>query len=110
MEHDVKDFVPSPWVSHAITLAVGIAGAFLTIRYGMLRRLRYRCRSFCIIFGYVNKLPGLEVRYHGFGQPVENVTISKLALWNAGRSTIRKCDNLGKDNLRSTIDPKHEIL
>jgi hypothetical protein len=106
----LSDIIASPWFTHALTLALGIIAAYLTIRYGMVRRLRYRCKSFCLILGSVNKLPGLEVSYHGFGPPVENVTVSKVALWNAGRGSIRKGDVLGKDQIRVLIDSKYVIL
>jgi hypothetical protein len=106
----LTDLVASPWVTHAVTLVIGIASAAVTIRYGMLRRLKYRCKSFRLIVDSTTKLPELEVRYPGFGQPVENVTVSKVALWNAGRGTIKKGDVLGKDNLRITIDQKYVIL
>jgi hypothetical protein len=110
MDKLMSDLVASPWFTHTLTLVIGIIGASLTIRYGMLRRLRYRCKSFCLIFGSVNKLPGLEVSYHGFGPPVENVTVSKVAFWNAGWGTIRKGDVLGKDHTRIVIDPQYVIL
>lgn len=113
IEAVLRDFVASPWFvlgSCVVSLAVGIIGTLLTIRYGMLRQMRYRCRSFCLIFGFVNKLPGLDVRYQGFGQSVENVTVSKVVLWNAGRGTIQKGDVLAKDNLRIKIDSRDEIL
>jgi hypothetical protein len=109
----LRDFVASPWFvlgSCVLSLAIGIIGTWLTIRYGMLRQMRYRCRSFCLIFGFVNKLPGLDVRYQGFGSSVENVTVSKVVLWNAGRGTIQKGDIVAKDNIRILIDHRYEIL
>lgn len=113
LETALKDFLTSPvYVLGGLFLglAVGIVGTFLTIKYGMFRQLRCRCRSFCLIFGFVSKLPGLDVRYAGFGQSVENVTVSKVILWNAGRGTIQKSDILAKDNVCIRIDPQYEIL
>jgi hypothetical protein len=110
MPNLLNDLVASPWFTHALTLAIGFISARLTIRYGMMRRLRYRCKSFCLIFESVNKVPGLEVKFHGFGPPVEKVTVSKVALWNAGRGSVRKSDVLGRDNIRLIIDPTYVIL
>jgi hypothetical protein len=104
----------SSWLSigFPILLAVVsmVVGGVVTIRYGMRKRLTYQRRSFGLVFGGVNKLPGMEIRYHGHGPSVENLTVSRIAIWNAGRGDVRKGDILGKENLRIVIDPKYVIL
>jgi hypothetical protein len=57
---------------------------YLVIHYSLVRNL-------------VNKLPGLEIRYEGHGQPCSNFSACRVAIWNGGRETIRKQDVVSKD-------------
>ena len=93
----------SIWLSVGLPILLAVVclviGSVVTIRYGVRKRLTYQRRSFGLVFGGVNKLQGMELRYHGHGPSVENLTVSRIAIWNAGRGDVRKGDTLGEDNL-----------
>jgi hypothetical protein len=109
----LKDLIAPPWASFAIaivSLVIGIVGTVLTVLYRTKRSLRYRFRHLAFIRKSVSGLTGLEVRFAGYGEPLTNVTVSRVALWNAGRSAIRKTDILGKDHLRIVALGECQIL
>lgn len=52
--------------------------------------LRYDIRTFNIIKNSINKYDLLSVEYDG--HKIDNLTISKVAIWNAGKESIRSTD------------------
>ena len=95
----------SLWLSIGFPILLAVVSMVVTILYGMRKRLTYQRRSFGLVFGGVNKLPGMEIRYHGHGPSVENLTVSRIAIWNAGRGDVRKSDILGKPAPSSAATP-----
>lgn len=53
---------------------------------------RYAIRSYTFIEGMTDKLSDLKISWHGDGNPVHNLTVARLAFWNAGKDTINKAD------------------
>lgn len=105
MLHDLNEFV----VEHSalisfISLAIGIVGIFLAIFFYLrskpIKLLAFASRTFRVITDTdrSKKIKGLEVRVFGRLAPV--VTVTRLALWNAGNRTIQFEDIAEKDPLR----------
>jgi len=44
------------------------------------------------ISGLEQTIPDVEVRFAGYGSPIPNLTVTKIAFWNAGNQTIDKID------------------
>jgi hypothetical protein len=118
MNEVLKDLVANPTfiISMAFLGAVGTAGTFyglyLTIRLFKLglRLPRYTMRSQPVFVNLTNKIPELTISYSGYGKSIENLTITKILLWNAGRTPIRKEDVPEADPIRLRVGPNCTIL
>jgi hypothetical protein len=53
---------------------------------------RYAIRSNNLIKGTKNVIPAVTIRFAGHGEAIDNLTVSKVIFWNAGRDTIKKRD------------------
>jgi hypothetical protein len=83
-------------------VAVGLIGIALACYFYLAGRrvkdLRWTVRSVNIIQGYRSKVEDLHVSYRGVD--VENLTVSKILVWNEGRETIDRDDIAPADPLR----------
>jgi hypothetical protein len=85
------------WIGLA-GLAVGVIGIVLYVRGKREKRPRYTVRSTTLVEGLTSRYSGLEMRFGG--DPISNLTSSRLALWNAGRETIQRQDLAAGDPTR----------
>jgi hypothetical protein len=106
----LSQILNSPWFSVPFAIVILLVGIAMTKRYGLYKKLTYQVRSFGLVFGGVNKLPGMELRYHGHGPSVENLTVSRIAIWNAGTGDVKKGDIMGSGILRIDVERKYVIL
>ena len=95
--------------------AVGIAGAILgiiglwaTFRSLREKRPQWAVRSVPLVDEFNSKYENLRVTYER--KPVENLTISKVLFWNAGRETITKTDLDTINPLRIVAKDKTRLL
>ena len=95
-----------------IGIFVGIAGiviAIMTYFASTKKKLpRYAIRSANLVEGSVTRIKSLEMLYGG--QKIENLTATRIALWNAGRETIQGSDIARADPLRITSEADMKIL
>jgi len=68
----------------------------------------YAVRSINIVRDLVNKIESLEMLYGG--QPIKNLTVSKIAFWNAGNDTINNQDIPIAEPLTIHIKKEYQIL
>jgi len=68
----------------------------------------YSTRSTNVIAALPAKLSKLRATYDA--EPVSSLTVTKLALWNAGQSTIDRGDIPEGDKIRIRVDPAYKIL
>lgn len=88
------------WAENWLTLMLGVGGiiaTFLGIYIGYLLGRKDKCpcykvRSNNLVKGLTQKISELEIHYHGHGAPVENVTVTRILLWNSGRDPIKASD------------------
>lgn len=77
-----------------IGILTGIIGIGLAIYFYFktkkVKRPTYTMTSFPLLNSEIRKIDNLEVKY--FGEPVQNLTATKFAFWNAGNDTINKSD------------------
>lgn len=90
-------FVQNPWMVLSGYL-LALVGLVLTIRSRRLRRPVYAIRDQRLVTETVSALPRLAILYDG--QSVANLTVTRLALWNAGSETISKEDVPPLDPIR----------
>jgi hypothetical protein len=83
-------------------LIIGLIGIILAIYFFVkskkLKKKNYQLKSFNLIHESVSDLPDLEVKYKG--NEVNNLTITKIAIWNSGNQTINSQDLVDLDPLR----------
>lgn len=83
-------------------LIIGLSGIILAIYFFVkskkIKKKYYQLKSFNLIHESVSDLPDLEVKYKG--NVVNNLTITKIAIWNSGNQTINKQDIVDLDPLR----------
>lgn len=95
----VRALASSPWIT-LLSLLLTSASLLLAIHFylrGRKQKLpKYALRSSSLVRGLVNRVQGLEVLYGG--RQIEDLTVSRIAFWNAGRETINYADV-------ATIDP-----
>jgi hypothetical protein len=96
--------------------ALGIVGVFLalvgivlTVRSHTRARLAYQARSVTLI-GQPDVTPYGDIRVLFNGAPVPRVMVTRLALWNAGNTTVRRADLVEKDPLMVCFEEEAAIL
>jgi hypothetical protein len=101
----------SPWITLS-SLLLTIVSLFLAVNFylkGRKQKLpRYALRSSSLVRDLVNKVQGLEMLYSG--RHVENLTVSRIAFWNAGRDTISNADVASTDPVIVNIEGGAKIL
>lgn len=83
-------------------LIVGLIGVILAIYFFVkskkIKKKNYQLNSFNLIHESVSDLPDLEVKYKG--NEVNNLTITKIVIWNSGNQTVNKQDIVDLDPIR----------
>jgi hypothetical protein len=85
-----------------------LAGLLL---YRMSRRLKEPCwdiRTTNLVRGYSTRFPSVQVLFGG--APVENLSVSRIVLWNRGRDAIHRSDIAPGDQLRVVPEGEAKLL
>lgn len=84
------------WLTLVTTIVGLVATVAVSHYYAMkgkaTRIIRCKVNSLNYISASVARFPGLTVRYTGYGEALENFTITDLLIWNGGTEAIRKGD------------------
>jgi len=91
----IKNFISG---NPGIVAIVGVVGTISSIVLAVLfyklsrppRLLAYATRTFRVLPRARIKLQGLQITYYGY--PVESLSVTRLAVWNAGNESIRRSD------------------
>ena len=89
----IKLIVADPWfafISFLIAIIGVITAIFFYYRGKKVKSPCYAIRSFNIVKDLVSKIESLEMLYDG--KPIKNLTVTKIAFWNAGSDTINYRD------------------
>ena len=92
----------------AAAIILGTVSILLVIWFRKVKRPRYMIRNQQLIEDFSSRYPDLEVTHKG--RPVANVTVSRIAFWNAGNETIQADDIAAKDPPRIAVPEGFEIL
>lgn len=104
----------SPLISSLdyFSLAIGGIGIVISFLFFFLSRKKkipvYRCRTTRLITSSINQIDELDILYDK--KKLNALSITKVALWNAGRDTISWSDVSELDRLRISIGSDYEIL
>jgi len=96
----------NPWLN-IIFILLALLGIFLTIKSKKSKKPIYRTRTINLIKENIGKMKSVDILYHG--DKIENLSVSKIAIWNAGKETINDTD-ITKNKFRIEIDEKYKIL
>jgi len=95
-----------------VTLVVAVLSIVLaTIFYIKSKKVKIPCyaiRSFNIIRDWASRIESLVLLYSN--QKIENLTTTKIAIWNAGSDTIRDQDIASADPMKICIKEGNKIL
>lgn len=101
----------NPWLS-IISFVIAVMGVALAIVFyikGKRAKLPYYAiRSANIVSDFGSWMKPLEMRYSS--QLIENLTVTKMAFWNAGRDTIDHQDIARADPLTLHVKESYKIL
>ncbi|GED13760.1 hypothetical protein [Aneurinibacillus migulanus] len=99
--------VANPYFALATAVA-GIISLILTVKARPQKKPRYLITGKNIIRDYQKGIEELEITCKG--EPVSNLTVTKIMIWNKGNQTIDKSDITEKAPLRINISDGFEIL
>lgn len=68
----------------------------------------YAVRTIRLIEPKIKNIGNINISY--LENKIENLSVSKIALWNSGRDTIDYTDVAKNDNLKIIIDSQYRIL
>ncbi|MCJ7497383.1 MAG: hypothetical protein MUO78_04530 [candidate division Zixibacteria bacterium] len=101
----------NPWFTIAAVLVNLLAFTLAIIFYIKGRKIklpRYAVRSINIVKNLVSGIESLEILY--CGQQIENLTVSRIAFWNAGSDTIDGEDISAIEPLTFHVKEGYKIL
>ena len=101
----------NPWWGFVgfIMAILGFASAIIIyIKVKNVKSPCYAVQSRNIVRDFVSKIDTLEMLYSG--KPIENLTATKIAFWNAGRDTINSQDIASTDPLTVHVKKGCKIL
>lgn len=107
----IESFVVNPWfvlVSFLIAIISIILAFIFHSKSKKVKLPYYSIRSINIVRDLIKKIEDLDILYDG--QPVENLTITKIAFWNGGSDTINNQDIAVADPLTIVVKDNLRIL
>jgi hypothetical protein len=111
METLLKFINENPWLNVVFILLTLVSIILTIIFYTKSRKFKkpfYTIRNFNLIREKVQKIDSVTILYQN--KKIENLSVAKIAIWNAGRDTINKSDIADNDKLRLEIKDNHAIL
>jgi hypothetical protein len=110
----VEWLVANPWfamVGFSLTILFGLSGYVIYFLQKKERRPSYSLRTLNLIhYGVSATAPALEIHYKGYGEPITNLSITKIRFWNDGREPIKKADVVRAEPITIAIRDGYTIL
>ena len=111
VSQNIDSIVSNPWFVF-ISFLLAFLGTSLAIYfYYKSRKIKspvYDMNSFNIVQDLTEKIESLDMLYDG--KPIENLTVVKIAFWNAGNDTINSTDIPTSEPLIIRIKDGYKIL
>lgn len=87
---------------------VRLEGGITFLKSKREKRPCFSVKTFRLVEDELNKIEVVEILYRG--QRVENLSLSKLALWNRGNDTINATDIAPTDPLKIVLSDSYKLL
>lgn len=109
---DILDFInKNPWLN-ILFIILTLISIFLSIWFYIkskrTRKPTYCVRTFNLVRDKINKIDSVNILYQG--EKIDNLSISKIAIWNGGKETISQSDIAKNDRFRIEIVDTASIL
>jgi len=91
-----------------LTVLSIIVSFYLYFKNKRKKILVYFVKTFNLIKDRVNKVQEIKIIY--LDNPIKNLSITKISLWNKGNEIINKTDIAPIDPIRIVVDDEYEIL
>ena len=95
-------------LSYGLGVLSTVVGIVITYRHRRVKDPFYTVLSNTLLRGHTDKVPGLEIRL--VGESIENLTMARIAIWNAGREPIDRGDFAESDPFAIQAAPGVRIL
>ncbi|MCC8061959.1 MAG: hypothetical protein LIO68_01775 [Rikenellaceae bacterium] len=106
------EFFSNNPIFNIITLTLALIGIILTVYFAVqARRAKkpvYAIRTINLVKDKLAKIDRVEMLFDG--KRIDNLSVSRLALWNDGKETIRTTDMSKLNPLKITISEDYQIL
>jgi hypothetical protein len=96
------------FIEYVIALILTLIGIRLAVKYNREKLPFYSMRGFNLMKDYSSNLKNLEVLYER--NKIDNLSITNLIFWNAGRETINNSDIVSSDPLRLICNGSGKFL
>lgn len=107
----INFFEANPYLN-IVSLLIAILGIILSIYFYQrslkLKKPIFLVRTINLVKQNVNKIESVEILYKG--DKIQNLSISKIALWNDGKDTINFNDIAQNNPIKISIDESYQIL
>ena len=94
--HQFMQALVGHWLFQLASIGIGIAGLGAGLLFYILSKREKRPIYWFDSVNVISKVtefdPKLQLNYKGYGEKIDNFTITKLSFFNAGRAAIRKAD------------------
>ncbi len=101
----------NPWVN-VLSILLAFLGIILAILFYVKskkdKKPKYTLGSSKLIHNFVSKIEGLEIKYGG--EPIPNLTSTRVGFWNGGKQTIKRTDIANTDPLLIKVKEGFKIL
>jgi hypothetical protein len=104
----------TPWLNFSNILALLSIISTITvpivtnIRSKKYKRPTYRTKTISLLKESFEKIKSADILYNG--NKINNLSITKIAIWNDGKETINNTDVSETDKFRIEIDKEYKIL
>lgn len=90
MWQQILNFLDQGWVGSLLGILGILAGLFFYLASTKRKILAYEIRTEKLIEELKYNIDGLKISYHD--QPIKNLAVSKVIIWNQGRDVVRSND------------------
>ncbi|MGB8217597.1 MAG: hypothetical protein WCE94_09895 [Candidatus Methanoperedens sp.] len=107
----IDGLATNPWliiIGFIITIISLLLAVIFYIKGKKVKLPYYAVNSHNIVRDLVSRIDDLDILYHG--EPIENLTATKIAFWNAGNDTINGQDIARADPLTVIANEGYKIL
>lgn len=102
---DINNIINANPYLNTVFLVLAILGITMSIVLYLLsirrKKPMYRNSSYRLIGQPFKEIEGLEISY--YGRKIDNMVLSKVSIWNAGKDPINSVDIAPKDQIRLVV-------